>query len=340
LEASADAGANPQHLAEGFQWIADQLAPDQAALRRQMLLRAGRLYEAAELPENAEVLYAQLLEADLNDVEAEAALDRVKRQLGKHEELIETLLEQSEEASGPVRASLLARIAKLYRDELQDTEQALFAYTQALCEEPDDSAVASEIERIAGSKQPAWEEVLSTCTEAAGADPGSPGSQMLYLRIGRWYLDKIARPDLALNCFGAVLNHEPSNDEALAGMAAVYRKTQAWAELGQALIRRAQLAPPPLGRELRAEAGELLEEKLGNAAAARELYEAVLAEDAGHERAGEALGRMVEQAGDFGRLARLLEQRADASGGALRVRLFCRAAEVHEDKLDDGDAAA
>ncbi|HLV21123.1 MAG TPA: tetratricopeptide repeat protein, partial [Polyangiaceae bacterium] len=340
LEASADAGANPQHLAEGFQWIADQLAPDQAALRRQMLLRAGRLYEAAELPENAEVLYAQLLEADLNDVEAEAALDRVKRQLGKHEELIETLLEQSEEASGPVRASLLARIAKLYRDELQDTEQALFAYTQALCEEPDDDAVASEIERIAGSKQPAWEEVLSTCTEAAGADPGSPGSQMLYLRIGRWYLDKIARPDLALNCFGAVLNHEPSNDEALAGMAAVYRKTQAWAELGQALIRRAELAPPALGRELRAEAGELLEEKLGNAAAARELYEAVLAEDAGHERAGEALGRMVEQAGDFGRLARLLEQRADASGGALRVRLFCRAAEVHEDKLDDGDAAA
>lgn len=344
LEAMADEGADPVDVAQGFTWVAEQLqnedGPAVQQARRKMLLRAARVYEyVADRLELAERTYAQVLELEPGDLEAERGLQRVRKQLGNHEAVLEQLLAQAEEAeSGRAKAEIYARIAKLCASELGDKDQALVAYTQAFNEWPENGAYADEIERLAGSRPDAWEEVLGACMEAAEA--AEPEDQhRLYVRMGRWYADKLARPDLAVQGLSAVLASDPEHEGALTALSHVYRKSQQWAELGALLLRRAELAPPNVARDLKAEAAEVAENQLGNPAGARDLYEAVLADDPGHPAASEGLLRLCERSGDFARLARLLEQRAEGSTGEERYRSLCRAAAVHEEQLRDLDAA-
>src|SRR5207302_11021030 len=81
--------------------------------------------------------------------------------------------------------------------------------------------------------------------------------------------------------------------------------------------------------------GQLLETKLNDAARAKELYSAVLAEDPGHARAGDSLARIAERMGDFETLVKLLERRAEARRGAEKAETLAKIAEVYEDHLND-----
>ena len=345
LAASVKEGANPVHLAEGFQWIADQLGADDGPVaqksRQRMLMRAARLYEnSAEQPEQAERIYEQVLELDPDETEAAQGLERTRKRQGKHDAIVEELLRKSETvAPGRERAQIFAQIAGLFGKELNDKEQARFAWTQAFCQYPREASYGDEIEKLCGNRVADWEEVLSSCMEATEeVDPDD--KNRILVRMGRWYGEKISRPDLAVPCFTAVLAVEPTNDAAFAGMSAVYRKAQEWAELGALLLKRADTVSPTLARDLRAEAAELAEDQLGNPQSARDLYEAVLAEDPGHQKAGEGLTRIYEKLGDYPRLAKLLDQRAAATGGEERARLLCRAGDVYDDQLRDPGAAA
>lgn len=101
------------------------------------------------------------------------ALEEVRKALGKFDEIVEyVLLGKSESASpGEERARIMAEIGRLYTNgSLDDAEQALVAYTQALCELPSTDEYASEIERIAGQNATRWGEVLGTVTEGIKAE--------------------------------------------------------------------------------------------------------------------------------------------------------------------------
>src|SRR5690606_38499900 len=238
------------------------------------------------------------------------------------------------------RARALVEIGRLYARELQDPEQALVAFTQALCESPE-AAPSEDIERLAADRQARWWEVLGQVAEAAGAEGlAFEHKRALLGQLGRWYLEKVSRPDLALAAYQAIVADEPSNLDALEGLCRIYRKAQQWPELVTALLRRADATPTPArARDARAEAAEVLEFHLNEPARARDLYQQVLPDDPGHSRAGDALVRGYERAGDFAALAALLEQRADARSGEERLALMTRIAEVYEDRLDDASEA-
>ena len=343
FEAGIEEGADPARVASSFRWVSEQLQPPEnpsvRAAKQRMLSRAARIYETSALDlEAAEEINQFLVELDAHDEVAVAALERVRKRLGKHEEVIEMLLERSENAeSRTERARAIAEIGRIYSRDLDDKEQALVAYAQAFCEDPDEPTYADEVELHAGGAAQAWEEALSACIAAAQGDELPIESKnRLMVRMGRWYVDKVSRPDLALPCFQAVVSTEPANDAALDGMAAIYRKAQQWPELGMVLTVRADAAATPaIARDLRAEAAEILETKINDINGARALYEGILAEDPGHARASEALVRIYERLGDFDGFAKILEQRADALSGAERHEVLCRLAEVYEDRLDD-----
>jgi tetratricopeptide (TPR) repeat protein len=341
LESAIDEGVDPGRVAYGFRWVAEQLNPSEGGAseraQKRMLFRAAKLYEtSAQDPESAERIYTRLLEIDPSDDGAQAALERVRRRLGKFDELVEMLLARSEAAlPGSERARALAEIGKVYNNDLNDKEQALVAYTQAFCEDPHESSYGDEVERLAGSRRDAWQEALASCIEASQSDLAADTKNLILARMGRWYADKVQRPDLALPCFQSVLSTDPANDQALEGMASIYRKAQQWAELGQVLVQRAEAAAPALARDLRAEAAEILEQRLGAFDAAREIYERVLSEDPTHEGATEALSRIYEASSNWTGLVKALERRAGALRGEARHQLLCRIAEVYEDRLDD-----
>src|SRR5262249_47830974 len=120
------------------------------------------------------------------------------------------------------------------------------------------------------------------------------------------------------------------------GLSGIYRRAQQWPELAAILLMRADAAATsPRARDLKSEAAELFETKLNDANRAKEIFQAVLAEDPGHVRAGEALTRIGERTGDFVTLVKLLEKRAEARRGVEKAEALAKVAEVYEDHLND-----
>ncbi|HEY0463746.1 MAG TPA: protein kinase, partial [Polyangiaceae bacterium] len=342
LESSLDLGADPGRLADGFYEIAKGLEGLSEAERvmKKHLTRAARLYEAASRHESAEEVCAKLVELDPNDRSAAQALVRVKKTLGKYEELIEALLEQSESSeSSTERAEHWAEIGQLYEDELKDQEQALVAYAQAFCEDPLSQSHIAALERLAGTRYPAWEDVLGRAIAALDTDLGTAERQALLFHMGRWYTERVTRPDLALPWLTQLVAAEPNHDPALQLLAQIYKKAQQWAEYGQVLLRRADIAAPNLARDLRVEAAEVLATRLNSAAAARELYSAVLEEDPGHEKGSIGLVTLLEAAGDAAGALLVRQTRAKTLRGDERHQLLCEVAEAYDVDLDKLDAA-
>ncbi len=342
LEASVDLGADAERVAQGFVdtvGVIEERGGSERAVPR-LLTRAARLFETANELSRAEGLYERLVELDAQDAASFAALVRLRKRLGKHEALVELFLERSEAAkSASERAQCFAEIGELYATELGDKEQAVVAFAQAFCEDPREQERARAVERAAGNSPKAWQDVLERCASAAQGDLPDDARTALLLRVAEWYGAKVSRPDLALAALNAVLMRDPGNDAALAALAELYRRGQQWAELAQALVRRADIAAPRLARDLRAEAADVFAVRLRNMPAAEELFTAVLAEDPGHARAAEGLAALLRARGDHKRALELLEARALALTGDERHRQVLQIAEAWETELDRLDAA-
>jgi tetratricopeptide (TPR) repeat protein len=347
LESAIEQGADPAKVAEAFQIAAEQVeeGEDEASkfkaieFKKALLFRAARIYESAlRDQERAETVYASLVETDPDDEIAFTALEELRRHLGKHEELVEMLLTKSEKSeSHSERARALNQIGHLYLGELDDKEQAAFAFAKALGQECTNDDYATDLERAAGSDMKLWSEALQELSQVSTHPKMPPEAKIaLFTRLGRWYSEKIARPDLGVPCFQAVLSVDPAHEAALEGLAQVYRRAQQWQELGQILITRADRAPTPAqARDLRAEAADLLETRLNESGHARDLYETIFAEDPGHEKAIVALERIYTKIDDWAGLAKILERRADALRGDAKVETICKIAEIYEDHLND-----
>lgn len=345
LEAAVDQGADPRRIGDALRMAADALEqrPEALEARRRLLYRAAALFErsAADL-DAAERTYQTLLSLDPADEIASAHLERIYRRLGKHDRLVETLLARAEQSPGArERAAAFARMGNLLAVELDDAEQALIAYTHALCADPTESDFAEQIERLAGADGQAWTDVLTSCSETVADDATAEQRSQLLGYMGRWYASRLKRPDLAVQCYQTVLEADPANDLALREMASLYREARLWRELVGVLVLRADAAvTPSLGRELRAEAAEICVEQLDDTAAAKRLYEQVLSEDPAHAHATRGLAELVRREGDLPACIAILERRAAALRSDARRELLLEIAGIEEHALADAEAAA
>ena len=341
LESAAE-GA-PERIATAFVEASAAVPAEQVETKKALLFRAGRILSGRrETLGRAEDIYKDLVSLDADDRVAFGSLQDVRRRLGKFEELVEMLLERSERVeSRTERARMLAEIGRIYAQETHDMDQALVAFTQAFCEDPSQTNIASEIERLAGSRSEAWNDVLGSMTEAAQGEAVPQETKIaLWVTAARFYESKLKRPDLALPCLQAVIAVDPANDAALDGMTKIYRKAQQWTELGHALVSRADAsASPARARDLRAEAADILEMYLGDGASARAMVEQILSEDPAHVAANDQLARLCERAGDHAGVVKVLERRAASLRGDERLRVLCRIAELHELNLNDDTGA-
>ncbi len=342
LETAIEEGGDATKVAEALAATAEALEPGDDDAKREakkaLWSRAARIFETAKQKERAEHAYAAVVALDPSSDVALARLEDLRRDLGKFDELVEMLLSRSEAATSPKdRARAMAEIGRVYAHDLKDASQAVVAWAQAFCEDPATAAYADDLERAAGSDATLWNDAITTCAHATTDSALAVElKNVLFERLARWYDQKLSRPDLSLPCWQAIVATDPGHDAALAGMAAIYRKAQQWPELGAVLLRRADAAKTPArGRDLRAEAADLLENKLSDHTRAREVYEQVLAEDPGHEKATEALGRILERTGDFAGFVKLLERRAEALRGDEKCVALARIAAVYEDQLGD-----
>jgi tetratricopeptide (TPR) repeat protein/tRNA A-37 threonylcarbamoyl transferase component Bud32 len=341
LEGAIEEGADPTRVADAFDQASEGVDlndEDAIEVKKSLLYRAARIFAgAANDKERAERVYVAIVELDGEDAIALMALDEVRKALGKYGEIVESLMARSElEAPGEDRARIFAEIGRLCATELEDPDQGVLAYTQALCEAPTEE-LAQEIERLAGRKGSVWQDVVSTITEGSKAETlSSTERNRLLAYAGRWYEQKLGRADMGMLAFQQILTTDPANEEAYEGLTTIYRKAEQWPELVAVLLARADASgSSPRARDLRAEAGELFEQRLNDAGRAREIFAHVLGEDPGHVKAGDGMARIAGRTGDFKTLAILLERRVEARRGREKAEALVKVAEVYEDHLND-----
>ncbi len=344
LDNAIDEGADPKTVAEAFEMAAEQvnaesLGEDWLEVAKGLLFRAARVFDSRVKDKaRAEKVYEKLVALDAKDEIGWTALEEVRRALGKFEAIVEMLLERSERAaSGDERARALAEIGRICATELDDVDQALVAFARALCEVPLESDYAREIERLAGTNTDRWKETLEAITEGLKHEALSVTERNALLAYaGRWYDQRLGRADTALLAFQQIAATDPANEAAAEGLASIYRRAQQWPELATLLVTLSDASvTPSKGRDRRTEAAELFETKLNDVPRARDLYAAVLADDPGHPKAGDALARIAERTGDHDTLILLLERRAEARRGSERVEVLAKLAEVFEDHKND-----
>ena len=355
LEKAIEEGADPTRVAEAFESaardvieFAEEDAPteDREALeiKKSLLFRAARIFETiVQDKDRAERVYAEILEARPQRRDRALTRDEIRKALGKYTEVVESLLARSEEAApGEERARIYAEIGRLCATEIRDPEQAVLAYARALCETPMVREYADEIEELAESESELWNEVVTTVT--GGIQSGTLSSterNKLLAYCGRWYEQKLARPDLALRGYQQILVTDPANDEAHEALAGLYRKAHQWPELVATLIARADAAgSAPRARDARAEAAEIYDQRLSDTARAKELYAQVLAEEPGHAKAVEGMAQIAERTGDFRSLVVVLERRAEARRGREKADALLKVADAYEQELGDLTEAA
>ena len=340
LERIADAAAEWTKAADKLREVAG-LADDNET-KKSLLFRATRLLENdARDDKAAEAGYREILEIDGEDEIARIGLEELKRRSGDAEGLVELLLEKTEREETPSeRAAILREIAETYETGLKDDANAFVAWTQALTEDPKDERTAREIERLAAGKNDRWNEAIQGLNEAVASTDDPTRKVAMYVLMGRWYGERIGRPDFALPCYSQALQIDPQNEGALDGTVELYRKAQSYPELASMLLRRAEIATSPLRqRDFRAEAAEIVHRKLGDATRATDLFEQVLAADAAHPKATEALESIYSENKKWPELAKLLEKKASSQRGAARVETLGVIAELYEDRLGDHDKA-
>ncbi len=336
LESAADEGGDALRIADSFFAAAQLLGDDQRTTRLDLCYRAGRLFRRAGELEQAEIVYADVLEREPNDRVAQSSLEELRRRMGKHDELIEMWLVQAEHCeSATDKAQLMAKIGALYDQQLDEPAQAVVAYTQAFCDNPREKEYAHALERVAGKAQETWTEILTSCADVAQQGLAPEDHVAMLNQMGHWYAQRLNRLDLALGCFRNVLASDAANEGALDGLAGIYKKTQQWLELSQLLLRRSDAAATPAAaRALRVEAAEILDRRLGNSAQAQQILERIIEEDPSHSAANEALANLYQRTGDHAAHVRVLERQAENLRGGERLSLLCRIAESYEDDID------
>ncbi|HJL15429.1 MAG TPA: protein kinase [Sandaracinaceae bacterium LLY-WYZ-13_1] len=316
---------------------------DDDEAKKALWYRIARIQEAdLEDHEGAEASYRQILELDDDEEIARAAIEELKRASGDSEGLVELLLEKVEtEESAEERGAILREIAETYEKQLKDRENAFVAWVQALAEDPRHRESATEVERLAGDDADNWNEAVGALNETLEALEDDDEKVPLYVLLGRWYADKLNRPDFAVPCYGQALALDPSNDAAMEGTIELYRKAQSWQELATMLLQRAESAGNPAkARDWKAEAAEVVHRKLNDPTRAAEIFEQILKDDPAHPRATEALEGIYAERKEWKPLVELLETKAKSQRGEERAGTLCAIAEIYEDRLDDLDQAA
>lgn len=307
----------------------------------QALATAGLYQRAAELLATQEQLdrahEALLIAFELAPVSTRAAqlFERICRARGKHDELVEWLLGHAEtQVERNAKARIFEKIGALYERDLHDDEQALVAYTHALCEAPQEPRHAANVQRVAGQNPERWTEVLSSCAEATMTLEPQP-NKALSLLAGGWY-SRLEQGEAAIACYRAVLALDAADPRAFTALEKIYRDAQQWPDLRSLLLAWAEHCPDPERElKLRLQAAEIAEQRLNDAPSAEREYTQILQREPGHARAFEALLHAYESRQAFDSVVALLHEQAQHGSGNDAVLQYCRAAEISWQQLQD-----
>ena len=287
-----------------------------------------------------------VLEETPADTEARAALaqmEQTARQAKDHAKVVEVLLARAGvEDVAEARVALLGELADTYENELADPARALTAVLAALRDAPADEALMTRAETLAG-KGNAWAELVADLSEIVPEVTDAKVAARMYARLGAMYADQLKHPDYAVAALREALRKDPAVTGARATLAEVLRRGQKWGELAEELeVTFGHETDATKKVELQLSLGDLYESQLAQTPKAIDAYEKAIEVDPGNDDALGALERLLRRGEMWGKLAPVLEKRAelfDKGDPARAAQLRKELAVLRSDKLGDLEGA-
>lgn len=304
-----------------------------------LLFRAAELWiDKKEKPDRAARAYEKVLDADPDNLAAAEALSPIyeeARDARKLAPVYEVRLRHEMEPHD--RVALLRETGLLYEEKLRSPDTAFEKYLEAFLVMPDQEVVREDVERLAESTG-GWEKVIEAYETAIGAAEIEDDELALRMGLGG-VLKRVERIEDAIVQFRAVYDLRSDHREAIAALSDLYQATEKFSELQEIFDKRMQLEEDPEARrDIAYRRAALIEERLGDPAAAIEAYNDILGEYGFQEvEAFRALDRLYEAESRWQDFADTLEKRIELAESheemaAHKYRL-ARALEQHlEDK--------
>ena len=323
-------------------------------------LRLGRiLVEEVSRVDEALAAYRAVYDADAENAEAIAALERLYRQTRRFDDLL-GIYEKKREIAGDraERRTISYSIAALQETELKDVDRAIDTYVGVLEDEPQDGAALAALDRLYGSLQ-RWEPYVDTLRKRIEIDVAEGELVDLKFRLGQTlekYLDDApgalenykeilfldAKHDGARLALEAMLGHEGLRAEAAEILESIYEERGDWERLIGALGILADAESDTLRRvKLLRKIARISGESLRDPGRAFEALSRALREDPQNTETRDEIESVAAAAQAYPKLVVLYEEIARALADATLARdYWMRLAATFEGQLEMVDDAA
>lgn len=302
-----------------------------------ILFRAARLWEEKnEKPDRAARSYEKILEIDPENLRAAEALTPIYeggRDASKLANVYEVRLKHLEEPNA--RIAMLREVGLLYEEKLRDPATAFERYLEAFSTGPTQEIVREDVSRLAESVEGGWDRVIRVYQDAIEASIDEDESLGLRMDFGG-VLKNVGRIDEAIAQFRAVYDARPEHMGAVNALSELYRMTERYGELLEIYDARMEIETDlDARRQLAYGKASLYQDALGDANAAIEAYNSILAEYGDQEAdAFRALDALYEQQERWEELADTIARRvALAEDGQEEASLRFRLGKVYESRL-------
>ena len=278
-------------------------------------------------------------EFDKEALEAVSAIETQARDAENSERLVEVLMLKIElTGDSSERAGLLREVAGVFESS-EDASGAFTAYTAALGEDPSELSALEAAERLAGELD-GWSELVADVGSVAGEIEDKKLAAIYYARLGRWYHRKLDHIDYGIASYREALRRDSELLDAYEGLGEAYRVQQRWGELADLIDAQLEHTSDVDAKfDLHLAIADICESQLASTPRAIDAYESALALDTNVEDAFVALERLFRQSEHWGKLAKVLERKADfleKSGNAAQATQVRRDINsMRADKLGD-----
>jgi len=281
---------------------------------------------------------------DKEALDAVAAIETQARDSENFERLIEVLMLRIELTSdGIERAAFLREVAEVFETKADDAGGAFTAYTAALGVDPTELSALDAAERLADGVD-GWAELVGDVGAIAGEITDKKLAAIYYARLGRWYHRKLDHVDYAIASYREALRRDSELLSAYEGLGEAYRVQQRWGELADLIDAQLVHATDVEAKfDLYLAIADICESQLASTPRAIDAYECALGLETNVEDAFIALERLFRQSEHWGKLAKVLERKAEfleKSGNAAQASQVRRdISSMRADKLGDLEGA-
>jgi tetratricopeptide (TPR) repeat protein len=285
---------------------------------RAALHSAAQIYEKElEIPDRSIETYVLVVTTWPDDLEAWAALDRLYQGQARWTELADVLRRRAALAREPAeRAQLLARRAQVLLEWLDAPEEAAATLRHARTVAPDDPALADQLVTAlakAGRDREATAMLESRIQALTEGQPHSKGElAALHVRLAQLRHERLEDREGAREAIEHALALVPEHPTALGVLAQLSSPDEDPRAFADAKLREAEsVKDEDVKIAALMAAGDVLQSRVGDVAAAAAAFERVLALRPYHADATWALAGLSEKGGDPDAAARLLENKLE-----------------------------